>query len=99
MAYSSSITATLGSPIGDTAHLDSDGATGTITVHLRSDSSCTSEVDTAETHNGSDPNPPYTVTANTSLPWKVICSGDDSHDGAECCKEEYTLAIDNDDTV
>jgi hypothetical protein len=55
--------------------------------------------DTTETHNGSDPNPPYTVTANTSLPCKVIYSDDDSHDGTESSNEEYTLAIDNDDTA
>ncbi len=87
MAYFSSITVTLGSPISDTAHLGSDGATGTITFHLLSDSSCTTEVDTGlepVTVNGSGDysSGDYLPTQAGTYYWTAEYGGESTHEPA-----------------
>jgi hypothetical protein len=79
---------TVGSPISDTAHLDvPDGAGGTITFHLYSDSGCLTEVNTGLSpvavngpgdYNSGD----YTPALPGTFYWTAVYSGDATTDGA-----------------
>ena len=79
---------TVGGKISDTAHLTvGDGAGGSITFHLWSDSGCTTEVNTGLSaisvdgpgdYNSGD----YTTTAAGTYYWTAEYSGDASNDGS-----------------
>jgi hypothetical protein len=78
---------TIGSPISDTAHLDTDGTdpTGTITFHLFRDDQCQNEIDTglspvAVDGDGDYNSGDYTPTAPGNYFWTATYSGDDTHD-------------------